>query len=103
VARVASGAACKLAFPTMCPAGEYCDGVNPTMGKIDGTCKPLPTQGQDCIQDQGSSGCVEGLVCGGSDKKCKPIGKNGAACTSRSECYGVCTNGVCAAENACSQ
>jgi hypothetical protein len=100
VPRVTSGAACKLAIPSMCPTGEYCDGIDTTKGKIDGTCKALPTQGQDCAPNLAGANCAEGLVCG-ADLTCKARGKNGVACADKSECYGACVNKVCAPTNAC--
>ncbi|HEV8246893.1 MAG TPA: hypothetical protein VGP93_14040, partial [Polyangiaceae bacterium] len=88
LARVASGGACQLAIPDMCPEGEYCN---------SGTCAPLPGAGEPCAGGvvlkppcSAYMRCVSGT--------CRLLGDNGNTCAVAGECYsGVCDAGRCAA------
>jgi hypothetical protein len=91
-AMVASGAACKvLAVPSMCPDGEYCAAGS---GALDGTCKPLPGEGQACVQVLGDDTCAAYFRC--DNGTCTALKPNGQSCSGDSVCYSeTCTGGVC--------
>ncbi|GMV13270.1 MAG: hypothetical protein AMXMBFR56_14940 [Polyangiaceae bacterium] len=94
-ARVGSGAACKrLAVPSMCPIGEYCDGA-----ALDGTCKALPGPGQPCVKVLDSDHCAPYSRCDGGT--CVALQKNGGPCGGSQVCYSEsCVSGTCKV-NAC--
>lgn len=101
-AAVGAGEACNVGFPSMCPEGQYCD-ANPFMGMFDGTCAPLPTDGQDCAGSLEGE-CGSGLVCvrGELGDTCTRPRPNGDACDVDQGCYsGRCESGVCAAPELC--
>lgn len=89
---VASGASCNFAIPSQCPAGEYCDGINLMTGDVDGTCTPLPGDGQPCARHYGAA-CAGDLVCD-MDRRCHPLGRIDDPCVSG----GGCASGRCVAE-----
>lgn len=93
-AKVASGAACHFAIPPQCPSGEYCDGLDPMAGDVDGTCTPLPGEGAACVAQYGAP-CAGDLVCD-ADAKCHPLGRLGDPCVSALGCAsGRCVTGTC--------
>lgn len=96
-AQVAAGAACKLAVPDQCPAGQFCD-VMPDMGEFAATCKPLPTDGQPCSAS--SQLCAARHQC--DNDVCRPVNRIGGACSSDAFCSSdTCEDGKCVAPVAC--
>ncbi len=92
---LAAGAACRLAFPDACPAGQICD-ANPFMGMPDGTCQPLPVDGQACASNR----CADGHRC--EMGTCRRVQGIGGACTTGEDCYsGNCDASVCAEGELC--
>jgi len=97
---VASGAACSLGIPDPCPTGEYCDGIDPNTGDVDGTCTALPGVGDPCVESFGGQ-CQPGLVCG-DDNHCWGVGRIGASCSGDESCASEnCAGGTCAAPATC--
>jgi hypothetical protein len=99
IAPVASGAACRLAFPEACPLGEYCSPVPDT---LEGTCVPLPVAGESCAigaLDQNQL-CAPYTRC--ENGTCRALQNIGGTCAADSTCYSqYCLNGKCAADGAC--
>ncbi len=92
---VAAGAACKLAFPTECPGGQYCNIPQSTPPVLDGTCAALPGDGQDCTS---TKACAAYTVCDSTTNKCVALQNDGSSCTDDNFCYsGHCVNGTCKA------
>ncbi|MCS6902262.1 MAG: hypothetical protein RMJ98_21630 [Myxococcales bacterium] len=103
IPKVASGTACKLAIPDACPTGEFCEGLdlNAKPPKVEGTCKALPSEGQDCASTISGLACAPGLVCN-KESKCKKPSKNGTDCSEDLECLSNhCAEGKCAPEDVC--
>ncbi len=98
-AAVASGAACHLAYPDECPAGEYCDitSTQVYLGQT-GTCTALPKAGQPCVTPlSGLNGCEPYARCDTATNKCVALHRLGEQCASNIGCYsGRCDNGGCA-------
>lgn len=91
--KVAAGAACKAAVPDQCPDGQYC-ALQPQ--SIDGTCTPLPKEGEACA-GLGGGTCGAYLRCDASSQTCKPLQRLGEACTDDMFCYSNhCASGGCA-------
>ena len=100
VAASAAGGACKVAFPDACPTGQYCN-ADLASGKIDGTCAPLPKDGEAC--DTLFGRCGPTSVCDAM-KVCRPLQHVGSACTEDRLCYSnSCVSGACALARSCSQ
>jgi hypothetical protein len=98
-APVASGAACKMAYPDVCPFDEYC-AVPPQ--SLDGTCRPKPGAGQACAArgDDPPDICAPGTRCDGG--QCRPRQRLGGSCQGGSVCYSeLCLDGGCAPAGAC--
>lgn len=96
-----SGGACFVAAPEMCPSGEYCN-ASPRMLMFEGTCTPLPTQGQPCAMVELGIRCAGNLVCAG-EMGCVAPQDNGGACTVTAECFsGNCDEGRCSGPPLCS-
>jgi hypothetical protein len=94
---VASGAACKVAIPDVCPTDEYC---NVPQNMLDGTCTAKPKSGEACVMAFDNQVCAPGLRCDGGT--CKPRQHLGAACVGDDVCYsGSCVNGGCASTGSC--
>jgi len=91
-ARVGSGAACKrMAVPSMCPTGEYCDAAGTSN---DGTCKALPGAGQACAKVLGDDRCAPYHRCDAG--KCVGLQANGGPCGDDETCYSeTCQSGTC--------
>ena len=95
MAEVAAGAACSFGVPTQCPDGEYCAGTNLPMGNFNGTCTPLPGDGEACAEDPASAGCRTGLICD-TDDKCRARGRLDDPCVSNDGCLSTrCDGGKC--------
>lgn len=96
-ARVGSGGACKrLAVPSMCPTGEYCEASGTS---LDGTCKALPGPGQPCVKVLSDDACAPYSRCDGGT--CVALQQNGGPCSSAEVCYSeTCVSGACKA-NGC--
>jgi hypothetical protein len=93
VPQVADGGACAQDYE--CTGGGYCDGAS--NAAANGTCKPLPTAGQDCTEK-----CAQGLYCGydqtAMKEACQTVKANGASCVSNDECTSSqCVSSSCAA------
>lgn len=100
---VEAGAACNDGLPDMCPLGQYCD-AEPAMLMFDGTCTPLPTQGQPCAEVTFGARCATGLACGNVDGEatCVRVQENGASCGIDAECFsGNCDGGTCSGPPIC--
>jgi hypothetical protein len=94
VAVVASGAACKLAYPDMCPIDQYC-AVPPQM--IDGVCTAKPGAGKPCAArgTDAADICAPGTRCDGGI--CRPLQHLGGSCQTDDVCYnGNCVDNGCA-------
>lgn len=98
---VGAGGACFLGFPSMCPTDQYCD-ATPAMGSFEGTCQPLPGDGEACLDATGfSARCRPGLACVGGTT-CRAPQPNGASCTGNTECLSSnCVDGTCSADELC--
>jgi hypothetical protein len=98
-APVASGAACKIAYPDVCPADEYC-AVAPQA--LDGTCTAKPGNGQPCAA-RGSDAadiCAPGTRCDGGS--CRTLQHLGGQCQTDDACYsGNCEGGGCVSAGGC--
>ncbi len=93
VAVVSAGGSCNAAIPEMCPTGQYCD-AQPLMGMFDGTCRPLPGDGEACAQTFSGTACASGLSC--DSGTCRAQQDNGASCMDNGQCYsGNCEMGTC--------
>lgn len=91
VAAASSGATCNLGFPDPCPFDHTCEGVMPAMGVFEGTCTPLPGDGEPCRNNQ----CSEGNRCAAGT--CRAVRGLGGACTESADCISTyCDAGVCA-------
>ena len=99
--RAPSGGTCNVAFPDMCPPGEYCSGVNPSVGVVRGICSQLPTEGNDCVPgDCGTGRCAAEHVC--VDGTCRKLKENEASCQESTECFsGNCEAGTCVPDTPC--
>ncbi len=98
-----SGGDCQLAIPDMCPTGEYCAGLAPRVGVLQGICSQLPTEGLDCLPGDCGGGrcaadhaCVEGI--------CRRLKPNGESCAGKAECYSdhCDESGLCGPDTPCS-
>jgi hypothetical protein len=92
IPKVADGGTCAQDYE--CTGGN-CEGA--TNSSANGTCKPLPTEGQDCSQS-----CAQGLFCGydqtAMKETCQPLEPNGTSCSGDDECTsGHCVSSTCAA------
>ncbi len=83
LARTADGGACTEDYECItenCAGEDRDDNGN----NIDGTCQPMPTDGQTCDDN-----CADGLYCGSdltSSNTCRPLKANGAECLFDDEC-----------------
>jgi hypothetical protein len=96
---VGSGAACKMAYPDVCPPDQYC--AVPAQS-LDGTCRSKPGAGQPCAArgDDAADICAPGTRCDGG--QCRPLQKLGGGCQSYAVCYSEhCLSGGCAPAGAC--
>lgn len=89
-----AGGACSLAYPDPCPIDQYCAGVT-TAGPFEGTCTPLPVEGEACLVRDVDNGppCRPDLICGGPRgmETCRVALRLGEACIDGSECAsGAC-------------
>jgi hypothetical protein len=93
--RVNAGEACRGAFPSQCPSGQYC---NAAAGQ-EGVCTNLPGQGEDC-RPAGSSGktqrCAAGYQCE-ENNKCYQINDNEYSCKVDAGCF----SGICSSSDRC--
>jgi len=93
-----SGGACHVAYPEACPSDQYCELPG---SSVDGTCKPLPGDGQPCAKhvpsDPNSTDtlCATGAVC--VQGTCHTMKNLGESCSIDDECYSTaCDAGGCA-------
>jgi hypothetical protein len=96
-----SGGTCNFAFPDMCPAGEYCSVTiaDVTGGVYEGTCTPLPGDGEPCVATFGKT-CQPGAAC--DNNVCRTLQHVGSACVDNGACYsGNCASGMCAIPDPC--
>lgn len=103
-AGVASGAACNLGAPDVCPDDEVCNlTIEQLMtGQTEGKCVPLPGAGQPCSEAFGAPSCSSGNRC--VEGRCVAIQRIGGKCTDDSACYSDrCANGTCQAPDACAR
>jgi hypothetical protein len=91
---VAAGtSACTISYPDMCPTGQYCK--HPDQD-FNGTCTPLPGDGQPCVSDT----CVAYTRC--ESGTCRSLQDNGGTCQENDTCYSeACVAGKCAADTPC--
>ncbi len=90
VARVGSGEPCFQASPSMCPEGQFCDGIDIATGDSRGTCAPLPEEGDACP----AALCARGLHC--FRETCVALLELGESCAENAECYSLnCDGGEC--------
>ena len=83
--QVANGMQC--AFDEECQSG-YCEGDSQGNNPMSGTCKPLPTQGQACIDFE----CADNLQCDAGT--CSPLKADGEECFDGEECMSGGCNGA---------
>jgi hypothetical protein len=94
VATYPAGGTCQIAIPEGCPSGQRCDADPETTFMFDGTCVPLPDEGEPCEEGILSASCQPGLVCVGTCERQQHIG---GACETDEYCYSnTCTAGFCA-------
>jgi hypothetical protein len=94
----AVGAACKVAWPEACAAGNYCK-VSNGFTPLDGICTTLPLAGEACDSDKGPP-CRTGAVCVAN--KCQDFAANGVSCTGNAMCYSEnCAPSGCEARVSC--
>ena len=95
------GRVCTLAIPEMCPAGQYCGGVDFGSQDYEGVCIDLPGAGSSCTE---RGQCASGLECLGaeqdpddmSDGSCLAQNANGGSCTDDDACLSEhCVDGKC--------
>jgi hypothetical protein len=95
--RVEAGAPCNLAFPSACPAGQYCD---VPAASLEGTCKPRPAAGQPCGREFTPDVCAAYARCDGTT--CRALANLGDSCSDDDVCYSEhCVNGTCAGSEGC--
>jgi hypothetical protein len=90
----ASGAACRRSITDACIPGEACDAASGS----DGTCVPLPSDGEPCLMDgpricQAMHECVAGT--------CERKGLTGTACTAGVDCLSATCSGMLCAVPQC--
>lgn len=92
---------CNAGFPAQCQPGAYCAGIDLAQGDVEGTCTPLPTANEPCVQGPLElQSCALGLLC--VEGTCRTYRDNGQSCRASVECYsGHCAEGGCAAPNVC--
>lgn len=92
----AAGGACKIAYPSQCPEGSFCN-ANPTFGKVAGTCETARKDGADCgnnLECASPLRCVEG--------KCRNVAKRGEQCKANADCWSSnCSKGTCTEADPC--
>ena len=96
-----SGGSCFYAAPSMCPAGEYCD-ANPVSDEAEGTCTPLPRDGEACGSPEGR--CANGLSCDTAvaPPTCVRLADLDQSCERDADCRSrFCAAGACAAPPLC--
>jgi len=98
-APVARGAACKLAYPDVCPGDQYCKIAT---GTTDGVCTAKPGNGQPCAQRTATDDpiCAPNTRCDAGI--CRTRQKLGGSCQTSAVCYSEnCIAGGCAPSGAC--
>lgn len=99
-AAVTSGSACHIGAPDPCPDGEYCD-ADLSTGQYQGTCKPLPADGQPCVNSAIGQQCAPYNICDAS-KTCQERQRLDGSCASSEECYSSnCSAGTCVPKSDC--
>jgi hypothetical protein len=92
----AVGGACKVAYPSQCPEGSFCN-ANPTFGKTTGTCEAARKDGSDC---GGNLECASPLRC--VEGKCRNVAKRGEQCKANADCWSSnCSKGTCSEADPC--
>jgi hypothetical protein len=95
-ALAAAGAACKLAYPSQCPEGYFCN-ANPAMGKREGVCEAARQEGADCANNLE---CSTPLRC--AEGNCRTVAKRGEQCKANGDCWSSnCAQGKCAEADPC--
>ena len=95
-AMAAAGGACKIAYPSQCPEGNFCN-ANPTFGKVEGVCEAARKEGADC---GGNLECASPLRC--AEGKCRNVGKRGEQCKANADCWSSnCSKGTCTEADPC--
>jgi len=96
---VDSGDACRIGFPEQCPTGEYCAVAT---GTLEGTCEPLPGDGEPCAQRFEDRLCAPWTRCDEATGNCRTIQELGGTCSGDALCYSEnCVDGGCAPSSAC--
>jgi hypothetical protein len=99
-ARVASGAACRVAIPDQCPAEEYCAVA---AGQLEGTCIQRPRVSEACAPGPFADSdpvCAPFTRC--ENGTCRARQRLGGSCQSDDVCLSeTCLRGKCALEGAC--
>jgi hypothetical protein len=86
---------CVIAFPDVCPAGQYCDVPDQA---FEGTCVALPGDGQPCADT--SVECAANTRC--ENGTCRSLKDNGASCQTDDSCYGgACVGAQCVIDTPC--
>jgi len=97
---VASGAACRAAFPDQCPDDEYCEIAPET---LEGGCVPRPGPGEPCgrgpFETEGSI-CAANTRCNGGT--CRELATLGENCSNDEACLSEhCRDGACISADSC--
>ena len=102
-ARVEEGEECHPGLPEHCQDGFYCDGTDltrPLAPDIDGRCRALPEEGEDCGDAPVGKVCARNLVCNGG--VCSNRVRISGDCAEDGACYsGACVDGQCGHKNLC--
>ena len=102
--KVGSGDTCKIAFPSMCPADQYCDVPAALPVVIEGACKPSPDAGEPCAKatpfDMAGTVCGPYARCDGGT--CRALAGLGEGCETSAVCMSEhCEGGACVSGDAC--
>lgn len=95
------GGACRFGLPDPCPPDDYCSDTSPQTGDFEGTCAPLPRDGQPCALGGQELLCASGHICieAGKSGTCRARQRIGDPCTVEDECYSLfCDAGRCAVQ-----
>ncbi|MGD8862623.1 MAG: hypothetical protein PVI30_21615 [Myxococcales bacterium] len=85
-AEVGSGEACNLGAPDPCPDDEYCGDTDPQTGDFEGTCTPLPVDGEACRGEDDDPRCAPDHLCDGDGSCVATGGDLGDFCLEDDDC-----------------
>lgn len=98
VGPASAGGSCHLGFPDPCPSGHVCRVSSSVPGNVEGSCTPLPGDGEACLD--GTEECATGTRC--VSGTCRAARGLGGACSADADCISAhCDDGVCAESVLC--